>query len=179
VWGSWIETQPSKGRDGGYLAAYGAIIEPSFGVKVQYTSQIMDVFIYKITKFDVSQSNNHPSKYILKFTIDKATAKPVENGVIFSGRASFYDENLLTKDLGHAYSLGDILWHSRLGTYMYNSTYGGDERAKSESDIPQYDIPVTFWCDQDMKKAIENNGLYGTINIHYFNDTATGLFFSN
>jgi hypothetical protein len=149
VWGVWKKNYSEFYTVGGWYA-----------VTTQYNSLQTDIFIY--------YENKHPSEFNLKFTINKTSAQLINDGIFaggceYTGRAIFFNNELLTKGLHYLHEVEVV---------AEMSGYAQSNKAQ------KYDIPITIRCDKEMKKALDNNGLYGTLNILYSNsNSGTGLIF--
>ena len=152
-WGEWERLgRDSKGMRGEiYHKTY------DYRVQVNYNAQSFEILIY--------ESGKHPSNFIAKINIVKRTGAINDNGwFTYQGTITALKEIPLV--------------------YRYQ-TYHDVTIPRKSFPIPAFElrndyktISCTIQCNSEMKKAIDSNGLYGTINLFYGNGTGNAFIFT-
>ena len=152
-WGEWENLWTTSYSNSG--------IDRYYKVQTKYNSQTLEILIYYKTK--------HPSDFKAKIIIDKKT------GVQKDKTWTSY-QGTITATIP-----------SRLG-YNESMELSGEIRAlqaeriyQREGEIDNYKrkhtINCEIRCNEDMQKAIQKNGLVGTINLFYSNGKGEAIEF--
>jgi hypothetical protein len=118
-----------------------------YNVQTKYNAQSLEILIY--------EKDHHPSNYIAKITINKSTGKT-----------------------------HDADWYSYQGTISARDIPIPMQTSIWERDIrPDFDkgnyktLKCEVRCDKTIQKAIQKNGLVGTINVFYGDGLGNGFTF--
>jgi len=120
-----------------------------YRVQMHYNKESFEILIY--------ETLSHPSDYYAKITINKGTGK------VFDKDWFTYQGIISTKD--------------KLPINYMTNRSPAEEVELISKDYKTLQCEIR--CDKEMQKAIQKNGLYGTMNVFYGNHSGNGFSFEN
>lgn len=122
----------------------------NYKVRTKYSMQSLEILIY--------EKDKHPSDYAVKITIDKRTGK-VHDKVWFSYQGTISTIEYLPINMDYGFNKCILDWNGNIWCRDFETHQ------------------CTIWCDNTMLRAIQENGLVGTINVFYGNGSGNGFTF--